>query len=382
MKILHVLPNCSRETGGGVAERTLHLSRALVAHGAACTVLTLEIGLDRARRQDWSHVRLVALPCLSERFFVPSAGPRAVGSIVAGHDVADLASHWTLLNAFAYRAARIHRVPYFVHPAGALGIVGRSRALKRTYNLIIGRRIVRDAAGHIAVTASESAAYSEYGIGQEQLTVVPNGVELPTADVADTGAFRARYDLADRRIILFVGRLAAIKGPDLLLNAFADIAPKIRAYALVFAGSDFGMLDSLRRLAEDRGVSDQVRFTGHLTGPEKEAAFHACDFLALPSRREAMSLVALEAGARAKPVLLTNQCGFDEAASVEGGVLTTATVTGLRDGLREMIGRAERLPTMGLALQALIRRHYTWAAAADRYLALCNRAVKSASSAA
>lgn len=370
-----MLPDCSRETGGGVAERTLHLSRALVARGAVCTVLTLDIGIDEARRQDWSHVRLVALPCLSERFFVPAAGPRTFASIVAEHDVIDLASHWTLLNAFAYRAARAARVPYFVHPAGALGIVGRSKALKRTYNLVVGRRIVRDAAGHIAVTAAEADAYSTYGIQPYQLTVVPNGVELPPEHPVDPGAFRVRHDLADRRIILYVGRLAAIKGPDLLLNAFADVVSTVGNYALVFAGPDLGMLDSLRRIAEERGVSDSVRFTGHLGGPEKEAAFQACDFLALPSRREAMSLVALEAGARAKPVLLTDQCGFDEAALIGGGVLVPATVAGLRDGLRTMISRQEELPAMGRALQALVRQRYTWEAAAGHFLALCERTV-------
>jgi glycosyltransferase involved in cell wall biosynthesis len=172
-------------------------------------------------------------------------------------------------------------------------------------------------------------------------------------------------------VILFMGRLSHIKGPDLLLSAFADAAAAIPEYDLVFAGPDDGLQASLEREAADRGISGRVHFLGYVRGVEKECAYAAAEFLALPSRREAMSLVALEAGARGKPVLLTDQCGFDDLEAVGGGRLAQATVASLRDGLLQMTADRGLLRTMGQALQRYVGQRYTWSRAAQSFMGLC-----------
>lgn len=376
MRILHVLVTCDAATGGGLAERTRHLSKALVERGAESTVLTLDIGLDARRRREWSHSRFLALPCLNHRFFVPLARRGQIAAAVAAADVVDITSHWTLLNALVYRAAGRQRVPYVVEPAGSLGIVGRSARIKRAYNLVVGREIIRRANGHIAITSGEIPQYAAYGISPDRLTFIPNGVDAPEAAVVDTEAFRAKHGLAGRRVILFVGRLSIIKGPDLLLEAFASVSADMPDHVLVLAGPDLGLLDSLKRLAVQRGIADRVRFVGYLDGADKEAAYAASEFLALPSRREAMSLVALEAGVRGKPVLLTDQCGFDEVESCGGGLVVGADAAAIAAGLRAMNTRSGQLAAMGLSLKSLVQSRFTWAAAADTFLELCAKATR------
>ena len=359
-----------------MAERTRHLSKALTDRGAECTVLTLNIGLNDRRRREWSHLSLRVLPCLSERFYLPGAWPGAIVSAIAKADIVELTSHWTILNALAYRASRDLDIPYFVHPAGALGITGRSARVKRAYNFVVGRRIVRDASGHVAVTRGEVPQFEAYGVSQDRLTLIPNGVDAPETSGVDPQSFLVEHSLEGRRVILFVGRLSLIKGPDLLLEAFANIADRMPEYSLVFAGPDLGLLDSLKRVAADRGITERVRFVGFLGGAEKEAAYSACEFLALPSRREAMSLVALEAGVRGKPVLLTDQCGFDEVESCGGGHVVGANVGEISGGLLMMAKQQAQLPAMGQALQSLVRHRYTWAAAAETFLELCAKTVR------
>lgn len=373
MKILHVVASPDAATGGGLIERTLHLSRALTDLGAECAVLTLDIGLTEARRREFAHLSVSVLSCVNRRFYLPGVWPGQLASIVARADIVELTGHWTVLNAIAYGAARRRNIPYLVRPAGALGVVGRSGAMKDLYNLAIGRRIVRNADGHIAVTSGEAPAFQAYGISQDRLTIIPNGIDVPDAHAVDPRAFLARHGLDGQRVILFVGRLSLIKGPDLLLEAFADIAPEIPDYNLVFAGPDDGLLGSLRRTAAHRGISNRVRFVGYVSGVEKEEAYLACDFLALPSRGEAMSLVALEAGVRGKPVLLTNQCGFDDVESCGGGRVVEVSVPALKEGLRAMVGQPGQLVPMGRALQLHVRERYTWRAAAESFLDLCAR---------
>ncbi len=72
MRLLNVNMSLDPVSGGGTAERTLQVSRALVRAGAECTVLTTDIGIDRARRQALSGVEVVALPCLVKRFYLPA----------------------------------------------------------------------------------------------------------------------------------------------------------------------------------------------------------------------------------------------------------------------------------------------------------------------
>ena len=329
MRILHVVTIPDARTGGGIIERTLHLSRALTALGAECTMLTLDIGLSAARRQELAHVQLEVVPCLNQRFYVPGAWPGSVTAAVGRADIVELTGHWTALNALAYAAARRAHVPYIVQPAGALGVIGRSVSLKHLYNVIVGRSLIRRASGFVAVTKGEAEAYGRYGISPDRLTVIPNGIDSPDIHDAAPNAFAERHGLVGRRIILYVGRLSLIKGPDLLLDAFADVAGEIPDYALVFAGPDDGSLPDLRRRAAERGIGNRVRFVGYLAGREKMDAYLGCDFLALPSRREAMSMVALEAGAHGKPVLLTDQCGFDAVATCGGGAVVEVSGAGV-----------------------------------------------------
>ncbi|WP_207956321.1 glycosyltransferase family 4 protein [Rubrobacter marinus] len=95
--------------------------------------------------------------------------------------------------------------------------------------------------------------------------------------------------------------------------------------------------------------------------------------LAVPSRQEAMSIVALEAGISGTPVLLTDRCGFGEVAEVGGGQVVPATVEGLRAGLDGMLKDTEGLGQMGEKLRAFVAERYTWGTAVERYLKLYRR---------
>lgn len=370
MKILHVNHLLDSVTGGGTAERTYQISRFLAKAGVECTVLTLDIGIDARRRREFNDVRIVALPCVLRRFFVPQLSWRLLKSEVEAAHVIHIMGHWTLLNALVFLAARSTRRPYVISPAGALPIIGRSRLLKRLYNFLIGRRIVRLASGHIAITADEIPHFSSYGVAPEQVVVIPNGAPAAASHGHDCAAFLARHGLAQRKFVLFLGRLAYIKGPDLLLEAFANVATRLPDIDLVYAGPDGGMLSALRAQAAQRGVEERVHFIGYVGGNDKACALQTCALLAIPSRQEAMSLVALEAAVYGKPVLLTDRCGFNEVAQASGGRVTAVDASSIGSALVHMAADPGELALMGTRLEAFVRSHYAWDHAAARHVAL------------
>jgi len=286
--------------------------------------------------------------------------------------------HWSLLNVMACRAARQLGKPYIVCPAGALEIFGRSGALKRFFNVVAGRRMVNEATRCFAITELEREQFVKYGVPRDRIVIVPNGIDPQTTLLADEHQvveFRTRHGLGEAPFILFLGRLDLVKGPDLLLDAFLAIADRFEKYQLVFAGPDEGMKAGMEERLADSAYTGRVRFIGYLGGLEKSAAYAAACLLVVPSRREAMSLVALEAGFAGTPVLLTDQCGFDEIEAIGGGGVCAPTAVGIAKRMATLLAQSVNLHAMGTVLQRHINQYYTWPAINQRcvgiYKSLC-----------
>jgi glycosyltransferase involved in cell wall biosynthesis len=374
VKILNVNMSLDPVAGAGTAERTFQMSRYLARAGMDCTVLTMDTGMTLEHRQSLAPVRVVALPVVSRRFYIPRVKNGAIMELVGDADIVHLMNHWTLLNALVYRAVRRLGKPYVVCPAGSLPIFGRSRMIKKMYRLVVGDAIIRRASGHIAVTADEKAHFSDYGISPDRVSIIPNGISEEAGLESDPEAFRRAAGLGQVPFILFMGRLNAIKGPDLLLHAFGLNRDVMRDVHLVFVGPDEGLLPDLQRMTREYGLSDRVHFPGYLGGRDKIGAYQAASILAVPSRQEAMSIVALEAGINGVPVLLTDRCGFDEIDHIGGGMVVPASVEGLQAGLLNMMNLdSTKRKGMGEVLKAYVREHYLWDSVIHRYIALYRR---------
>lgn len=98
----------------------------------------------------------------------------------------------------------------------------------------------------------------------------------------------------------------------------------------------------------------------------------------IPSRQEAMSIVALEAGIAGTPVLLTDRCGFNQVEKVDGGRVVGASAEDLKTGLLSLLAEPERLPEMGGNLQKMVAQEYTWTSVVEKYLGLYKRIARGA----
>jgi glycosyltransferase involved in cell wall biosynthesis len=362
--------------GGGTGERTLQLSRFLRRAGAECTILTLDMGRNSWPPDALLDIPVTALHCSFPRYYLfPLPEPR-ITKLVEWADIIHVMNHWTLLNAVVYRAATRAGRPYVVCPAGALQVYGRSSMAKQLYNRLVGNRIMRNATACIAIANNEIGLFRQYGIADEHIELIPNGVDPDAFQAIDPLAFRRKFDLGNAPFVLFLGRLNRIKGPDMLLEAFSRLRDRFADLHLVFAGPDEGMLNPLRDVARQAGIPQRVHFIGAVSGADKAGAYGAARLLAIPSRQEAMSLVVLEAGMCSTPVLITDQCGFDEVETVGGGRVVGASPDALESGLINMLDNPGSLPRMGLKLKDYVSRNFLWETAAGKYLNLFDRILK------
>lgn len=368
MHVLNVNDSVCLKIGAGTAERTIQMNRSLEKHGVKSTILTLNIGLDHLRLKALEPAKLVIAPCAWERFYVPSFCWSTIRRAVNEVDFVHLMGHWSLLNALVYIAARLAKKPYAVCPAGSLKIYGRSRLLKLLYNFLIGDLIIKNASIWIAITSDESKDFETYGIPPSSITLIPNGVIADDFEVRDTENLSIIDGAPNAPIILFMGRLNVIKGPDLLLKAFIASRDNFPEYHLVFAGPDEGLLEEMLLIADQAGVSDFVHFLGFISGHEKSTAYHGASLLAVPSRKEAMSIVALEAGICGIPVLLTDECGFHAIRSLDSRLEVSATIEGLQEGLIDLLSDANSLKKVGLIWQDFVKNNYDWNVIVNLYI--------------
>jgi glycosyltransferase involved in cell wall biosynthesis len=377
MRVLNVNSLIDPVSGGGTTERTLQISKALYVAGYDVTVLGINVGLADRPSILPSGVQLILLRCLNDRFHIPLVSWSWLRKMVGTFDIIHMMGHWSLLNALVAQAARLEGIPYVVCPAGALPVFGRSSVLKRIYNFLLGRRLVRYASAWIAVTEDERLHFVDYGVAQEDVTVIPNGIS-PDDYLDQQNNVNAGAGLAwNVPYILFMGRLNPIKGPDLLLDAFVQVAQKWPDLQLVFSGPDGGMLGVLRERAALLGVESRVHFPGFMSGSNKISVYRNAKFLVIPSRSEAMSIVVLEAGACKIPVVLTDQCGFKSVQSVGGGLVVSPDASSIALALDRLLSaQAGELSRMGADLHNYVMASFTWSAIILKYSYLYNKIMK------
>jgi len=144
----------------------------------------------------------------------------------------------------------------------------------------------------------------------EKIAVLYNGIDVHRFDTeVDATSVRARIGIAtDDPLVLYVGRLAWQKGPDLLLGAASSLLRHYPDAKILFAG-DGDMRPALEARAMSRELFKAVRFLGHRGGTGLVDLFKSADIICVPSRNEPFGIVVLEAWGATKPVVVTSSGG-------------------------------------------------------------------------
>ncbi|OBF06760.1 alpha-(1-2)-phosphatidylinositol mannosyltransferase [Mycobacterium sp. ACS4054] len=208
------------------------------------------------------------------------------------------------------------------------------------------------------------------------LEYLPPGVNTDRfrPDPAAGAALRERYGLGERPTVVCVSRLVPRKGQDMLIKALPVIRQQVAGAALVIVGGG-PYLDSLRKLARDCGVADQVTFTGGVPAAELPAHHALADVFAMPCRTrgagmdvEGLGIVFLEASATGKPVIAGDSGGAPEAVqhNKTGLVVDGRSRDAVAGAVSEVLGDRDRAAAMGAAGREWALAHWRWDVLAAR----------------
>ena len=392
MRILGVIPYFYPAWAyGGPVRVAYEAAKALAERGHQVSVFTTDArdGQSRVKGPNAAAVDGVAVRrfrnvsnglAYRHHVFVSPAMLPAAAREVGTFDVVHLHEYRTLQNAVVGHYARQRRTAYVVQAHGSLPRIMGKGGLKSAFDAVWGRTMLRGAARVLAINESEARGYESMGVDSARIAIVPHGIDSAAFErLPARGAFRQRHGIGLReKVVLYVGRIHAIKGLDTLAGSFAGLAGRAPGARLVFVGPDDGYLRGLKELVQSLGIGGSVIFAGPLYGEAEVEAYVDADVCVLPSSYEIFGMTALEACACGTAVVVTDRCGIAPAVRDRGGlVVPYGDAAALQEALRAVLEDEGLRGKLGEGGRRLVREEFDWSRVIDRLEAIYGGAVES-----
>ena len=200
-------------------------------------------------------------------------------------------------------------------------------------NTLLKRKLYPLASGFIAQT-QRMKEYRQKQYPDLRIEVIPNPMrQLPAGNHEK------------KNVILYVGRFAAEKGPDRLIEAFSKLK-HAAGWELRMAG-DGPMLPAMKALAKDLGVAERVNFLGKVNNVEDH--YRKASIFVLPSRLEGFPNALCEAMSSGLPCITFDTIPYQEIFTVNksGKVVFNNDIDGLASCLQELILQPEARAVLG-----------------------------------
>ncbi len=309
MKVLQVIPRFNPKHGGGV-DVVYNISKFLSRRGHKVTVITTDYEFDEKFANTLREEGVEVIPfnyLFNYCLFIPSPDMKKwVAKHIRNYDVIHLNGARSYQNNVVCKYAIRYGIPYILQAHGSvLRIVSRKK-IKLAYDICWGRKIFRNVSKCIALSESEKEAYKLAGIAESKVEIVPNGVDTSKfKNLPERGNFRRKYNLENKKLILYLGRLHESKGIDLLPEMFSKLSSRLNDVCLVFVGPDDGYGKVIKDRVNSLKISDKTLFTGLVSEEEKLMALVDGDVFVTP-RFYGFPIAFLEAWACGLPVVTTN----------------------------------------------------------------------------
>jgi glycosyltransferase involved in cell wall biosynthesis len=223
-----------------------------------------------------------------------------------------------------------------------------------------------------AIIREIESAY-DFVFDPDRTIAIPHG----TSESAFNSVNRSSDDIE----VLFVGRLEARKGIDVLLTAIPNVLSTYGNVRFKIIGDDtlpgsdgVPYADGFNNQYQGAAWLPRVHFAGKVTDQVLQQAYSECDIFVAPSRFESFGLVFLEAMRVAKPVISCKAGAMPEVISDgETGLLVCpGSAPELATALAWMIDHPKERVHMGLAGRRIFETRFTSAKMAELSLGLYN----------
>lgn len=305
---------------------------------------------------NYPHVR--CLRARSKRFLVGNALP----SLLSAHmrhrfDLVHCQGEYHETVAARYFKG-LTGVPYVCRPIGGgfTNVEGYPRLQKKIVKALSGGELV------FAQGAFLKKRIKNHGVTDDKIVTIHNGVRIE-----EVRRYRSCPPVVDPPYLFYAGGLKQVKGYDVALNAFGQVAGRYPDLKLVLMGID-QEIDAFNALADRLGLGDRIRYLHWCDRPTVASLFCHAEIYLCPFHRSPFSNANLEAMAAGTPVIATAVEGNLEQISdgVEGFLVPPDNSGALADRIDQILGN----PALHRKMRdnALERaRFFDWQNMVDRY---------------
>jgi glycosyltransferase involved in cell wall biosynthesis len=352
-----VLPTYLPESFGGAAQQTRRLAQALAGRGAAVTLLAPRLARGTPAQEREGPVEVTRFHLRA----APNLGGRHLGAFLC----------WCgCICAWLWRNRRSYDVIYVVHgrlhafPAAIAGkwlskpvLVKPGRGGEAHFDLSVvhrkrllgpffARGIARNTTAWVANTREIAADLSRWGVPQERVHTIPNGIDIPGDGRRQRSNGLVRF--------LSMGRLDSEKRVDQTIRAFAALSADTPARLTILG--DGPCRQELEALSQRLGQEKRIVFAGAVA--DVTPYLREADVYLSTSMSEGMSNALLEAMSHGVMPVVSRVSGADDVVDegVSGLLFPPGDETALATRLAEALSMtSERRRATGEAAQAAVR---------------------------
>lgn len=381
MDILHVVPSfypCL--SAGGVVNASYQLSQKQTEKGNKVSVFTTDSCKKRLKLEKRYDVNVNGVKTfyfrnlsnyLKSSFLIDTPYSMAfkAGKMIKNHEILHIHEHRHSLAIIASHYARKNAIPYVLQAHGSVLPFFQKESLKEIFDKLRGFKILHNASKVLALTDIEKKQYLKMGIIEENIEIVPLGINLKEYENLNSkGKFRSKYGIAkDDKLILFIGRIHKIKGLELLVKSFKllknDLKEELKTNSnlkLAIVGPDDGFLDELKKLIRKLNIKNDIILPGPLFEDDKKSAIVDCDIFVMPSKYESFTTSGLEAMACEKPVVLTKNNHIHNWVNNNVGFSCEYDEKDLVDSIKKLLFDEKLIKKFGKKGRKLVEEEYNW----------------------
>lgn len=193
---------------------------------------------------------------------------------------------------------------------------------------------------NVLLGVSKDAARSAFGEKHvNDAVILPNAIETDkfVFNQEIRSKMRSKLGIDDKFVIGHIGRYENDqKNQEFVLETLKQVL-KMKPDASMLMIGDGKRLDEFKKMAVDLGVDDNVIFTGNV--PNVQDYFQAMDIFVLPSRKEGLGIVAVEAQASGLYCLVSDR--VPEEAKVTDNIKFLSIDNGVGDWVENLINHKD-----------------------------------------
>ena len=343
------------------------LVKALVDRGEDVIVLTSNIVNEGKVDSnigvpiDFSGARLIYLP---QQWMPPYGKLKGLEKYLdreAGDaEILHISSTLTRTSLQALRWAARNGKPYVVTTRGHLIQRNWRKDFKKRLAVKLALERYLRLALFLQVTSPlEEKALRHYGFSNIRL--IPHGIEIPE-DLPPRSTARATWKIEDDRIALVaLGRLHPVKQIELILHSLDKLIRLGIKPMLFIAGSgDSNYLHNLKELVFQEKIEEYTQFVGHIEGAKKWSLLRAGDLFIHLSSGESFGVAIGEALGAGMPVLISENCGWDQAIELGYGQRVPRDLDSVVNSLNFLLADRSRLKDMGVGASNWVKNEFGW----------------------